>query len=184
MGSARNTPFTPNPAMGKSNVNGTTIKALRNREQKIACFASPTPEMQSGQQTPTPYKTEEINLKGSDSSIHQTPQEKDIAFEEEQGYIKFVVDKFECHQLAVWKYRREKAVMLYGASEYACWRQRFGMEINMKIVYDKNMAVDNPVIDENIVCMMSVRASLMYMALMEETEISFLRDSPKILQRL
>ncbi len=35
-GSARNTPFTPNPTFGSSSVSGATITALRSSEKKIA----------------------------------------------------------------------------------------------------------------------------------------------------
>ena len=40
-GSARNTPFTPNPRTGKSKVKGTTIIIFRRREKNIARFAQP-----------------------------------------------------------------------------------------------------------------------------------------------
>lgn len=33
--------------------------------------------------------------------VYLAPQEKDIAFEQEKGYIKFVVDRLECHQMIV-----------------------------------------------------------------------------------
>ena len=33
--------------------------------------------------------------------VFLAPQEKNIAFDEEKGYIKFVVDKFECHQMVI-----------------------------------------------------------------------------------
>ncbi len=40
MGSARNTPFTPNPTSGSSRVRGRTIMIFLRSEKKIACFKS------------------------------------------------------------------------------------------------------------------------------------------------
>ena len=42
IGSAKNTPVVPSPAMaGRHNVSGITMIALRSREKKIACFDLP-----------------------------------------------------------------------------------------------------------------------------------------------
>ena len=40
-GSAKNTPITPKPTLGRISVSGTTMKALRKSEKKIAWRASP-----------------------------------------------------------------------------------------------------------------------------------------------
>ena len=43
MGSAMNTPFTPNPKRGSRMVSGTTMMIFRNSEKNTACFAFPRP---------------------------------------------------------------------------------------------------------------------------------------------
>ena len=42
IGSARKTPFTPNPTAGSNSVKGTTMIALRRREKKMAYFDLPS----------------------------------------------------------------------------------------------------------------------------------------------
>lgn len=42
IGSAKNTPFTPNPIIGNNKVNGTTITTFRNKEKKTALLAYPS----------------------------------------------------------------------------------------------------------------------------------------------
>ena len=42
IGSAQNTPSTPNPILGKSMVSGATITAFRSSEKNMACFEYPS----------------------------------------------------------------------------------------------------------------------------------------------
>ena len=41
IGSAKNTPLTPNPTIGKTNTSGATINAFLKSEKNIAFFAKP-----------------------------------------------------------------------------------------------------------------------------------------------